>query len=298
MTVKRSRRELLGPGGLVLDVRDRPGPPPLRFETADGGRLLLRQGGRPVLLGREEEGGCSHEGLFVHRLEGFRSPLPRIRADLMRRPANWVHQYASWLEEAKEGPLHDARWHLRERRKFPGYVWWGDFMRDWPACHLDWCAGGWEGVVPLRPLSPPDAPRVKAYRKQARENTLAPVLLWRVTPLDGWALLDGHDRAVAALAEGRTPPCVVLHRVPDDEEWRRTADELTEAHDERVRQFAEHPEHPESPEHQRAVLETAYEDTMSSLPYDEAPTLTWPLPGGAATWDDLAARAMFECPRD
>ena len=279
----------------MLTVTGRPGPSPLRFETAAGGRLLLRQGGRPLLLGREEEGGCSHEGLFVHRLDGFRSPLPRIRSDLMRNPGNWAHQYASWLEKAKEGPLHDARWHLRERRKFPAYVWWGDFMRDWPACHLDWCAGGWEGVVPLRPLSPTDAPRVKAYRKHAREDTLAPVLLWRVTPFDGWALLDGHDRAVAALAEGRTPPCLVLYRVPDDEDWRRTADELTEAHELRVRQFAEHPE---TPERQRALLETAYETTMSSLPYDEAPTHTWPLPGGAPAWDDLAARAVFECPRD
>jgi hypothetical protein len=292
--MKRARRELLGPGGLVLQVRDRPGPPPLRFETTDGGRLLLRQGGRVLLLGREEQGGCSHEGLFVHRLTGFRSPLPRIRADLMRDSGNWVHQYARWLEESREGPLHDARWNLRERHKFPAYVWWGDFMRDWPACHLDWCAGGWEGVVPLRPLSPPDAPRVKAYRKHAREDTLAPVLLWRVTPLDGWVILDGHDRAVAALAEGRTPPCLVLHRVPDDETWRRTAAEVTEAHEHHMEQLRA----AGADTDRRTVLERAYEATLSTLPYDEAPTPTWPLPGGAPAWDDLAARAMFECPRD
>ncbi|GAA2476402.1 hypothetical protein GCM10023100_55800 [Actinocorallia cavernae] len=46
-----ARREPLGPGRLVLDVTDRPGPPPLRFETAADGRLLLRQGERPLLLG-------------------------------------------------------------------------------------------------------------------------------------------------------------------------------------------------------------------------------------------------------
>ncbi|KUN25961.1 hypothetical protein AQJ11_18565 [Streptomyces corchorusii] len=49
------------------------------------------------------------------------------------------------------------------------------------------------------------------------------MLLWWVTALDGWLLLDGHDRAVAALAEGRTPPCVVLTRLPDEEDWRREA---------------------------------------------------------------------------
>lgn len=75
----------------------------------------------------------------------------------------------------------------------------------------------------LRPLSAEDAPRVRAHRTHARDGTLAPVLLWWVTALDGWLLLDGHDRAVAALAEGRTPPCVVLTRVPDEEDWRREA---------------------------------------------------------------------------
>ncbi|MFJ9628359.1 hypothetical protein ACIRU8_11765 [Streptomyces sp. NPDC101175] len=309
--MKRARRELLGPGGLVLQVRDRHGPPPLRFETAAGGRLLLRQGGRPLLLGREEQGGCARESLFVHRLDGFRSPLPRIRSELMRNPGNWVHQYARWLEEAQEGPLHDARWNLREWHDFPAYVWWGDFMREWPACRLDWCAGGWEGVVPLRPLSATDAPRVKAYRGHAREDTLAPVLLWRVTPLDGWVILDGHDRAVAALAEGRTPPCLVLRRVPDDETWRRTADEVTEAHEHRMEHLTR--DHADTgtgtdtatdtqteaeTDRRRAALERAYADTLSTLPYDGAPTPTWPLPGGAPAWDDLAARAMFECPRD
>jgi hypothetical protein len=113
-------------------------------------------------------------------------------------------------------------------------------------------------------------------------------------------ILDGHDRAVAALAEGRTPPCIVLYRVPDDETWRRTADELTEDHEQRTELLlaGRATTTGTDAERRRAVLETAYEDTMSSLPYDEAPTLTWPLPGGAPAWDDLAARAVFECPRD
>ncbi|MEU5592384.1 hypothetical protein [Streptomyces sp. NPDC020298] len=204
--MKRARREDSTYGPLVLDVRERPGPAPLRFEAADGGRMLLRQSGRPVFLGRVDG---PNEGVFLRHLDGYRSPLPPVRSALMRSDVNWPHQYARWLEGAPDGPLHDARWQLAERQVFPPYVWTGDFMRAWPDCYLDWCAGGWEGVVPLRPLSPPDAPRVKAQRKHAREGTLAPVLLWWVTALAGWLLLDGHDRAVAALAEGADPGCVV-----------------------------------------------------------------------------------------
>ncbi|ALO93468.1 hypothetical protein SHL15_2312 [Streptomyces hygroscopicus subsp. limoneus] len=170
-----------------------------------------------------------------------------------------MHTYARWLEEARQGPLHDSRWHLRTRTAFPLYVWHAaDFVRTWPHCHLDWSGYGWHGVVPLRPLSAEDAPRVRAHRTHARDGTLAPVLLWWVTALDGWLLLDGHDRAVAALAEGRTPPCVVLTRVPDEEDWRREAREVTE----------------------------------------EARTRSWPLPGGVSAWEALAAAAMFQFPGD
>jgi hypothetical protein len=37
---------------------------------------------------------------------------------------------------------------------------------------------------------------------------------------------------------------------------------------------------------------------LADLPCEAARTVAWPLPGGPAAWDDLAARAMFECPRD
>ncbi len=47
---------------------------------------------------------------------------------------------------------------------------------------------------------------MKAYRKHVRDGTLAPVLLWWVPFLDGWLILDGHDRAVAALAETAPRP--------------------------------------------------------------------------------------------
>ncbi|MEU6670257.1 hypothetical protein [Streptomyces sp. NPDC046727] len=286
-----ARREWVGEGGVVLDVRGRPGPPPLRFEVADGGRMLLRQGERVVLLGRVEEG---NQGVYISRYDGYRPPLPPIRSALMRDPANWVHLCARWLEEAPEGPLHDSRWLLGARSAFPPYVWHGeDFVREWPHCRLDWSARGWHGVVPLRPLSSENDPRVKAYRKHARDGTLAPVLLWWVTALDGWLLLDGHDRAVAALAEGLTPPCAVLTRVPEEEDWRRTAREVAD----RLERLAARPDTPGA-ERQRETMLRAYGDTLSSLPHETARTYSWPLAGGAPAWDALARAAMFQFPRD
>ncbi|SDO25578.1 hypothetical protein SAMN04487981_109259 [Streptomyces sp. cf386] len=294
--MNRGYRELLGPGRLVLNIRGCPGPPTLRFETAEQG-LLLRQGERPLLLGRTQDKGCCKD-LAMHRLDGFRSPLPHLRSDAMREGTDWTHQYARWLEETADGPLHDGRWHITRRASFAPGIWTEDFVRDWPGGSLElYCGGGWHGVLPLRSLSPPDAPRVKAYRKHARDGTLAPVLLWWVTFLDGWLILDGHDRAMAALAEGAEPVCVELKPVADEERWRATADEITTAHGQHMARLDSCAPHPNLM-HQRAALERGYADVIASLPYDTAHTASWALPGGAAAWDDLAARAMFQFPRD
>jgi hypothetical protein len=264
-----ARRELLGPYRLVLDVADRPGPPGLRFEaTEDGRRRVIRQGERPLLLGALTGDGCCHD-LHLHRLDGYRSPLPPVESARMRSAVNWVHQYARWLERADGSPLYDGRWELSARTAFPLPVWTCDLVRDWPGGLLElYCGGGWHGVLPLRRLSAPGAARVKAYRKHAREGTLAPVLLWWVPFLDGWVILDGHDRAVAALAEGGTPECVVLTRLRDEELWRREAEAVADG------------------------------DVLAELPYEPSGVRTWPLTGGVPAWDALAAVAVFQFPRD
>ncbi|SOD87023.1 hypothetical protein [Streptomyces sp. Ag109_G2-15] len=289
----RVRRELLGAGRLVLDVQGRPGPPPLRFETTDDGRLkLLRQGERTLLLGRMDGEGCCFD-LRLHRLDGYRSPLPPLRATELRSSVNWTHQYARWLEDAPQSPLYDGRWELCLRTAFALPIWTVDFVRDWPTGSLElYCGGGWHGILPLRELSPPDAPRVMSYRKHAREGTLAPVLLWWVSFLDGWVILDGHDRAVAVLAEGGTPQCVVLTQVPDEAQWRSRAEAMTEQR-ERDREWLATRRDPGAARH-RALMEEGYGDALADLPYEPAPTRSWPLPGGAPARDALAGAAMFQ----
>ncbi|MFD7320959.1 hypothetical protein ACFV9D_07670 [Streptomyces sp. NPDC059875] len=271
----RLRRENLP--GSVFRIAGPAEPPPLRWEMTDGRRMLLRQSGRPVLLGRVDE---DRGGVRLHRRPGYRSPLPPIRADESRQTPDWVRRYAGWLDAADEGPLHAGRWMLWEREVFPPYVWGDDFLSGWPDGHLNW-NHGWNGVVPLRRVSAPDAPRVKAYRKQARDGSLAPVLLWWVTAFDGWLLLDGHDRAVAALAEERTPRTVVLSRGEDEERMAELLGSVPEEYEKLlVRDFAG-----PDPERQRAASVRGLSDFAASVPYDEARTCAWPIPGGPAEWD-------------
>ncbi|MFC9929871.1 hypothetical protein [Streptomyces sp. NPDC127190] len=296
--MQNARREFLGEHRLVLDIGNRPGPPPLRFETADDGRLLLRQSGRPLLLGRSVAGPSCCRDLHLHRLDGYRSPLPPPTAALQRSPVNWPHAYARLLEHADGTPLADGRWELALRTGFPPGIWDADLVREWPGGSIElYCGGGWHGVIPLRPLSPPDSGRVKAYRKQVREGTAAPVLLWWVTFLDGWLLLDGHDRAVAALAEGRIPESVVLTRVPDADKQQEGADEIARAYEYHLERLAALPPGPGT-ERQRVTIERGYGDALAELPYAVVRTGIHLLPGGAPAWDALARAAMFQCPRD
>ncbi|MFE0173159.1 hypothetical protein ACFWZ2_12630 [Streptomyces sp. NPDC059002] len=264
----RAIREPLPGGGLVLAVPEGVPPvPALRFERSTDREWVLRQDELPLIQARSEGDGCCRD-LRLHRLPGHRSPLPPLSAATLRSGPNWPHQYARWLTETGHGPLHPGRWRLTERTAFAPGIWSCDLIRDWPDATLELlCGGGWHGVLPLRPLPEPDAPRVKAYRKHAREGTLAPVLLWWVSFLDGWVLLDGHDRAAAALSEGLQPPCVELVRVPDDAAWRATAAEVTEAHEQRVARLAAHPAGPHTAR-QRQAIDRGYADVLSTLPYD------------------------------
>ncbi|RAG80869.1 hypothetical protein DN069_35780 [Streptacidiphilus pinicola] len=265
-----------------------PREPALRVEMTDGARLLVRQGEQPLLLGRVVPW---HQGVRTVRLPGYRSVVPSLRAETVRRQPDWTHWFADRLADCPHGPLHADRWLLREGTP-PHYAWHGELVTAWPRAYLDW-GHGWNGVVPLRPLSPPDDPRVKAYRRQLREGSAAPILLWWVTGLDGWLLLDGHDRLVAARAEGLgRPRAIILARGLDD----ATQEEFlgyVDANQEHRRAQVAHLGAPA-----RAAAERAHADAVSEVIAEQARTTAWPLPGGVPAWDALAARHAPELARE
>lgn len=83
-------------------------------------------------------------------------------------------------------------------------------------------------VFALREASPADSSRVRVWRKHARQRALPPVLLWWVSSMAAYLVLDGHDRVLAASLEEKPIGAVALynHReAPLDPQWMASATE-------------------------------------------------------------------------
>lgn len=284
---------------LEAAVRHSPARPPLRVEVAPPDRLLLRQGGRPVLFGREDR---PWQGMYIRQAPGaYRSPVPAVRADLARRLGDaraerWAHWFWDRLTEAGEGPLHAGRWRIGDRLGYPdSYAWWrrvlgtvgevGAVGEGGQVRHVSWLPSGPPLPVPLRPLSAPDSGRVKAYRKLAREEILPPVLVWWISGLQTDVVLDGHDRLSAALAEFRAPRVLRLSRPRAEADLREEYRDAVESHERLTAKVkAGNPA-------AAARLGPGLADALDAVEASLAPTRAWPLPGGAAAWDAAVAAA-------
>ncbi|QIJ66879.1 hypothetical protein G7Z13_33000 [Streptomyces sp. JB150] len=284
--------------GLSLDVRGRPRPGLGVFSA--GPRLLISRLSRPVLLALVDE---QLDGVDFWRTDEYRSCVPPLRADVGRalagRPQRWAHRFAQYLVDSPDSPLHDGRWllwcesPLRRWRhpRVPHTEYWGSMLVDGhPDGYIDWYlhSGSWE-ILPLRPMPGAGDSRVKAYRKQAREGTLPPVLLWWVSGLDCHLVLDGHARLAAAIAESVEPPLLQLHRTVPRDDLVARVDEAVRFYEGELARFAE----------LRAVHGPAVPDgaatagprlvrLLHGLDTAPQPTWAWPLPGGADRWRRIA----------
>lgn len=211
--------------GLGLQV-SKPEVPGLRVEVATGGRLLLRQAGQPVLFARVAADECD---VAFYRTGRFQSPVTPLRAAHARTVASdcgeqwiarWAHHFATQLQASSAGPLHVGGWFLRPDGE---HLPWGSARRGverrWELLLVEGDPDGginWNvhnatlEVLPLRRMSARDNARVKAYRRHAREGLLPPVLVWWVSGLDSYVVLDGHDRLVAAIAEDHEPTLLAV----------------------------------------------------------------------------------------
>ncbi|GAA3399239.1 hypothetical protein GCM10017752_67070 [Streptomyces roseoviridis] len=284
--------------GLSLDVQDLPRPGLCVFSA--GPRLLVSRSSRPVLLAVVDE---HLQGVDFWRTEEYRSCVPPLRADAARAlagsPQRWAHRFAQHLIDSPDSPLHEGRWLLshespllRWRRPDASHAeYWSSMLVDGhPDGYIDWYvhSGSWE-VLPLRPMPAPDDGRVKAYRKQAREGTLPPVLLWWVSGLDCHLVLDGHARLAAAIAESVEPPLLQLHRTVPRDDLAARIDSAVGFYESELTRFAE----------LRAVRGPTVPDgaatagpqlvrLLHDLNTTQQPTWAWPLPGGEVRWHRIA----------
>ncbi|NML52639.1 hypothetical protein HHL19_17520 [Streptomyces sp. R302] len=275
--------------GLTLDVRDDRPRPGLCVFSGAGQRLLIAQESRPVLLAFVDE---DLMGVDFRRTDAYRSVVPPLRADTARAlsgaPERWAHRFARHLAEAPDGPLHEGRWLLTSGTRLlrwrpsgctHGEYWGSMLVEGHPDGHIDWYvhSGSWE-VLPLRPLPDADDGRVKAYRKQAREGTLPPVLLWWVSGLDCHLVLDGHARLAAAIAEDIEPPLLVLHRtLPHDRLAAGTASAVSLYEHELARFERLRAVHGSTVPDGTAIAGPQLARLLTDLRFNEQPTWAWPL---------------------
>ncbi|MFJ9054942.1 hypothetical protein [Streptomyces sp. NPDC102409] len=287
--------------GLSLDVQDRRRPELCVFSA--GPRLLVSQRSRPVVLAVAEE---NHGGVDFWRTEQYRSFVPPLRADegraLSGSPERWAHRFARYLGDSPGSPLHEGRWLLSCESPFARWrpaatshaeYWNSMLVEGHPDGYIDWHlhSTSWE-VLPLRPMPGPDDGRVKAYRKQVREGTLPPVLLWWVSGLHCHLILDGHARLAAAIAESVEPPLLELHRtVPRDDLAVRT-DEAVGFYAYELARFAElRAVHGPTVPDGAATAGPQLARLLHGLNTTKQPTWAWPLPGGEGEWRRVAREA-------
>ncbi|MGW6566293.1 hypothetical protein [Streptomyces sp. NPDC054975] len=275
---------------------EEPASPGLRMECADGGRLVLCQDGKPVLFARQR---ATLRGLHYARTGRYVSPLGPIRAEQARACAEfaepgseaWTERWAAFAEAALRGavngPLHEGEWNLTAGLSgwFADVNWPKLLAHDPDRGHLTWFGHGdpeedARDLLPLRALSHPEAPRVKAYRRQHREGVLPPVLAWWISGLNSPVVLDGHDRLTAVLAEGGRPRLLVLSRAVD-EDWIALCAERP------IREYEKKVAALEGP---LATVRVAAEgrrlaETLRSIVAAPDVTRAWPLPGGVAAWE-------------
>jgi hypothetical protein len=277
----------------------------MKLEVAGRGSLVLSQNDAVVLMAQIDRDRFGVE----YAVTGlFRTPVSPIRAahaasvgtssSSKGRQGRWAHHFAAALIRSTRGPLHTGRWvisaeatHLRPTiRATTVAERWEQLLLPGGMGYIDWFVdnGAWQ-ILPLRQLADPDTGRVKAYRKQARAGILAPVLLWWISGLDCYVLLDGHDRVVAALSENMEPPILSLSSVSTQQaagdtdaalsRYARTVDALER------QVIAGAPGAVDA----LAAVNRRLAENLKTIDTVYGATRAWPLRGGTASWNALAA---------
>ncbi len=215
----------------------------LRVE-AGSGTIRCTLAGEPILWARPDPY-CQGAWVLQRTAEGSPGILPHWNfpearthgeASSVKFMESWAKAIARALLESSRSPLHEGTFLLSAaRRGLYG-------LEPVGTNHLPAIASGFEeffGVdqpewVPWGPMVRPVLPlrerprnhegRVKAWRKAVQEGWLPPLVLYWVSGLNAFLLLDGHARLVAMELEGVRPSqALMLWRpvdLPTGDAWR------------------------------------------------------------------------------
>ena len=82
---------------------------------------------------------------------------------------------------------------------------------------IEWDIGRCGSIVALKEEPNDDSGRVKWFRKLVREEICPPVLVWYLSCLDGYILIDGHSRLKAFQMESISPRFLILNSIVEKE---------------------------------------------------------------------------------
>ncbi|AOR28798.1 hypothetical protein FORMB_17640 [Formosa sp. Hel1_33_131] len=83
---------------------------------------------------------------------------------------------------------------------------------------VEWDFGRGGSLIALKEKPRTDNGRVKWFRKLLRENSCPPVLIWYLSCIDGYVVLDGHCRLMAFQLESSPVKFLILNSVREEEE--------------------------------------------------------------------------------
>jgi len=274
--------------------------------------MRLVASGVPLLWGRVDADYCGYsslrsaEGLSAHSILApipFEDARRHASTDPMEGSRTWARAFAKELLLSPTSPLWNgpmfvgptpgflgnARPRVRTtgRIAVPAAVGLGDVPTLPGHGSTEWDFGDPLPPLPLRTLSSETSARVKAYRKLVREGCLPPLVLLWITGFDRYVILDGHDRLLAALLEGKAPPCMAVlglseHGYPKD--TKRNAAMVAQI--ERSLALAQKPIEGTRPRRGFTIDDA---NRLLVEAFDDRPCLylatrAWPLAAGTASW--------------
>ncbi len=300
-----------------VEHADRAAPAPAFRVCAGERRVRVECSGEPVLWAHVHD---QRSGVWrlVSRRRATWAVVPPIATrdvraiDAAPHTEGWWRAWARWfareLAASPRTPLHAGRWALTpakasDLRSAPLPA-----PEPLPWLGQPWLRGGWHHVYDVRTClespalaweswgingsgalvrtrapTPPEGARPRAYAKQARDGTLAPLLVQYVSGLDLYLLLDGHDRLRAAQLEDAPLALVVLWRVRRDKPWSATPDERHEYAQQQIARWrlpGDGPGAPRDVDAQNRLLAGAYADEHLITK-----STAWPLRGGVEPWE-------------